>query len=550
MKMRQPMAFTASRETQRPRSNRWLLIPLCLAVLVCSSLFYYQFSSRGTAAPDGVFQGLVVWLYGLLGFPAAFSLSLLFVCWTSIWFFLGEAKEPLARTWRLLAFALALAVLSNLRQEPGVQPPPEAGDLGLYIALNLRSVFGVTFSTILMVPVTTAALLLATDFFFYRYFEGMQRPNAAPGTKQPKPSPSAPGAAKGRLSQAAVGVVSDEEGVESEATEVLMSLSEAVGSAAVTPQADESERALAQRSAGFDVEDLIAAVEGSGSTDASAATAGPREEGVEDAGLASVEVDMDAGEAAGLVPQGDASEAEAVEAEAAESLGEPEEEGEDAFALSVADDELAELAASAVEAVEAEGDIEMGPEVGAQTGAESVVGESPEGPSEAVADVVPDEEGKDVHRGSGELPFGALLEASPDPQEQAADEPADEPSTDELPVEEPTAEEPSGGDHTGASPGEQPVSAQLPEVLIPRPEPDPSLAEGDAADAALPEEPATSDPLLDEAIALVRQSGRASVNGLFRKLGVDRATARELLESMRELGVIQMEAGAQQGTVV
>ena len=73
---------------------------------------------------------------------------------------------------RSLGLTLALSIWVNLQPE-GAEPSPAAGQLGSWLGGRMLSLLGHFFSVVLVAPLTLGALLLATDFFFYRFFEGM-----------------------------------------------------------------------------------------------------------------------------------------------------------------------------------------------------------------------------------------------------------------------------------------------------------------------------------------------------------------------------------------
>ncbi len=146
------------------------LLPIALSVFCLSGLAFYHVELSGTGVSSGVFQALVVGLYRILGFVPSFMLFLLVLSWSSIWFITGSLAEPVARLGRLLLLTLALAVLVNLQPEMG-PAASHSGVIGHFLASRLESIFVYTLSTLLVAPLALVSLLLATDFFFYRYFE-------------------------------------------------------------------------------------------------------------------------------------------------------------------------------------------------------------------------------------------------------------------------------------------------------------------------------------------------------------------------------------------
>ena len=182
------------------RFNVVPLIPIALSMFCLSGLAFYHVELGGTGASSGLFQALVVGLYGTMGFVPSFMLSLLVLSWSSIWFITGSLSEPVGRLGRLLLLALSLAVLVNLQPEMG-PGASHGGVIGHFLAVRLQSIFGYTLSTLLVAPLALVTLLLATDFFFYKYFETLGQGEATPRARP--------------LSEV---------GVEEEATETLKSL--------------------------------------------------------------------------------------------------------------------------------------------------------------------------------------------------------------------------------------------------------------------------------------------------------------------------------------
>ncbi|MHC4899711.1 MAG: DNA translocase FtsK 4TM domain-containing protein, partial [Planctomycetota bacterium] len=169
----QPASLTAQ---SRPRLSWALpLLPLALSVFLLSGLAYYHIGVRDSgAAVHGLFQGLVVLVYDLLGFVPSFMLCLLLLVWSSIWFISGELQRPWGRLARILTFGLSLALVVNLSPETAAANH-HGGLIGSFLATRLISVFGYGASTLLASAVALASVLLATDFFFFRYFDSLSR---------------------------------------------------------------------------------------------------------------------------------------------------------------------------------------------------------------------------------------------------------------------------------------------------------------------------------------------------------------------------------------
>ena len=121
--------------------------------------------------------------YEFVGFAPSFLFFLLVLSWSSIWLVTGKLERPGSILLRLCGLTLALAIWVNLRAEPG-EVLPHAGALGAWIGGRMVSVLGYFLSVVIVAPVTFAALLLATDYFFIRYFEslGQRRTEAATAT--------------------------------------------------------------------------------------------------------------------------------------------------------------------------------------------------------------------------------------------------------------------------------------------------------------------------------------------------------------------------------
>lgn len=155
---------------------RWALplLPIAASMFCLSALVYYHAAMGGHGEAWGFFQGIVVGFYRWLGFVPTFMFWLLLFVWCSIWFVTGTWERVRTRLLWMVAFTLSLAILVNLGT-PADAPPPHAGIIGTYIAVRLSSVIGYAFSALLAVGASLAALLLATDFLFYRYFESLAR---------------------------------------------------------------------------------------------------------------------------------------------------------------------------------------------------------------------------------------------------------------------------------------------------------------------------------------------------------------------------------------
>lgn len=172
---------------RRPRSAVWLLplLPVALAVFALSALVYYHVRQDAMGDARSALQVAIVGIYRSIGFVPSFLFFLLALTWGSIWFLTGKVEQPVKRLVRLLVLTLALAIWVNLRSEAAA-PVAGTGAVGAWIAGRMMGVFGYILSTLVVAPVALGALLLATDFFFYRYFEELgaartSRPRTAAG---------------------------------------------------------------------------------------------------------------------------------------------------------------------------------------------------------------------------------------------------------------------------------------------------------------------------------------------------------------------------------
>jgi hypothetical protein len=172
-------------QDRRPRSVVWLLplVACAIAVFALSALVYYHVRQDAMGEARSTLQLAVVGVYRGIGFVPAFLFFLLTLTWGSIWFLTGRIERPGMRGLRLVGLTLALAILVNLRAD-GAAALPHSGAIGGFIASRMLHVFGYVVSTLVVAPAALAALLLATDFFFYRYFEelGAGKRRAVPAT--------------------------------------------------------------------------------------------------------------------------------------------------------------------------------------------------------------------------------------------------------------------------------------------------------------------------------------------------------------------------------
>jgi hypothetical protein len=145
------------------------LIPVAISGFLLSAMTWLRIQGP---APDDLrsgIPGLIVGLYRAFGFEPLFMVCVLALTWSSIWFLTGQADRPLARLARIAALGLCLAILINLRVDGTL--PAGGGEVGALLATRLSAVFSPSLSILLVASAAVAALLLATDFFFYGYFE-------------------------------------------------------------------------------------------------------------------------------------------------------------------------------------------------------------------------------------------------------------------------------------------------------------------------------------------------------------------------------------------
>lgn len=164
------------RDDDDPRSPHPLawalpLVPVAASVFGMSALLYYKVQAGGEGPGQNLLQSSVAGVYHMLGFVPSFMLCILVLSWSSIWFITGRLATPWGRLLRVLTAAVALALLVNL----GSTPNPDGGMLGHFLVPRLVRSLGFALTTVLVVATTVAAMLLATDFFFYRHFEALGR---------------------------------------------------------------------------------------------------------------------------------------------------------------------------------------------------------------------------------------------------------------------------------------------------------------------------------------------------------------------------------------
>jgi len=167
---------TLGRDLQsgKARAAAWLppLVPFAIATFALSALVSYHLRADGAPESRTLLQWGIVGIYQFVGFVPSFLFFLLVLSWSSIWFFTGRLERRGPLLLRLLGLTLALAIWVNLRAD-ATEAPPHAGVLGAWIGQRMVSALGVVLSTLLVAPLTLVSLLLATDYFFISYFEGL-----------------------------------------------------------------------------------------------------------------------------------------------------------------------------------------------------------------------------------------------------------------------------------------------------------------------------------------------------------------------------------------
>src|SRR5262245_54675622 len=150
----------------------WPLVPVAVAAFSLSALVAYHVRADGRLGERSLPQAAIIGLYEFLGFVPSFLFFLLVLAWSTIWLVTGKLERPGTRVVRLLGLTLALAIWVNLRADTG-EPLPHSGALGTWIGGRMVSALGTVLSTLLVAPLTLVSLLLATDYFFISYFEGL-----------------------------------------------------------------------------------------------------------------------------------------------------------------------------------------------------------------------------------------------------------------------------------------------------------------------------------------------------------------------------------------
>ena len=165
---------------EQDRSSRtvaewlWPFLPMGISAFSLSALIWYHLRrDRFETEIHSVLQQLYAGIYKVVGLAPSVLFFLLALTWSSIWFASGTIDRPLGRLGRLLAMMVMLGVFLNLG-DGGVSPAIHKGELGAWLAEHMVSVFGYLPSLLLVLAITFASLLLATDFFFSDSFERLR----------------------------------------------------------------------------------------------------------------------------------------------------------------------------------------------------------------------------------------------------------------------------------------------------------------------------------------------------------------------------------------
>lgn len=194
----------------------WALVPVSLAVFGGSALVYFHLY-QDEITPTSAAQVLVAGCYRTFGFAATFLFLLLLFAWGSVWVFTGRIERPLQRLARASLVLLTVGVVMNLGNE-AAPAAPHQGDLGAWLAGRLVGAIGYYASVVLVWPAALGSMLLATDYFFFDYLDGLRRNRS--GQPEAAGARDAQGAALPRSSA----VAAADRGVEIEAAEHLKSL--------------------------------------------------------------------------------------------------------------------------------------------------------------------------------------------------------------------------------------------------------------------------------------------------------------------------------------
>jgi hypothetical protein len=530
----------------------WPLLPTAIAAFALSALVAYHLRAGSLDGERSFLQATVVWVYEFFGFAPSFLFFLLVLSWRSIWMVVGKLDRPHAVLGRLCGLVLALSIWVNLRAEPG-EVLPHTGLLGGWVADRMVGVLGYYLSLLLVAPVTFAALLLATDYFFIRYFDGsaLMAGDDEPGVEEAVPDEFKVLSARvdheraeERRGEAAFDVEDARSLLQSMVYEPIASQPE--GATAIELVGLDSGRDTGELTASQSVDEEAAARAFQafpGDSELAARSAGRHvgEDAVDEvldvAAGGAGDLLADAGGLDTAVGQGGGTAQAGLEEGAPAGAHEPSRgrlaplwQGED-----VAEDGVSEADASA-------GDVEL------------TVVEDPISDGEVEVQAGGDE---DVAVDAGCLPFGQPV------RERECEEPVEGYSTE---VTEPSAEAAADEDSRSVA-GDEAAwhSVEQDEVELAEVEGTADVAEARAeadSDAVVIPRPAEGvqqqrlfvttleESLIQEAKDVVLGAGRASANLLQRRLRVDYEQAMELLAVLSHRGVVELGSEMTQGRVI
>ncbi|MEO0478972.1 MAG: DNA translocase FtsK [Planctomycetota bacterium] len=159
------------------------LLPVMVSTFFVVALIWYRLQvlpSYTSTFEGNWLASSVAWLHASIGFLPAFLTAVLGLAWSSLWFFTGPIERPKTRVGYLVVFAICLSIVEGVGSEG-------SATLGSFVATRLENVFGTFLTSLLAISASLFAFLLASDFCFFRYFEGVGFfERRRPATKQSK----------------------------------------------------------------------------------------------------------------------------------------------------------------------------------------------------------------------------------------------------------------------------------------------------------------------------------------------------------------------------
>ncbi len=507
----------------------WPLVPIAVSGFFVSALTWFRLRGAVAVDDDGLFARLVVAIYDRIGFEPLFMMAVLVLAWSSIAFLTGRIDRPWIRLARIGALGLCLSILVSLRVDGTV--PASAGTVGAFFAVRLSAVLGTTLSILLVALASLASLALATDFFFYRQFEGLAR-GVAGEVVSAKPRSSGGVETEAVAELESLRLEAPEPDADDELSDTIVIDDEELARAVDEVVTEFEERGRDRRwrrryddeeeEEDADDEPAAAADAGALAADDDAAD-DVVDEGGEDAEEAYAGEDAHAEE--------DEDPDEPAAADADDALAEDEDVFEDAdvFEDERADDEEIDDEVYAEDAEEAEEDPAEGAEILAASDPDDAeIDDDRHDDAVVAADEADLEDDDDA--GYAEVDADDDVDAGY--AEVDADDEVD--AIDADAVDEPMVDEPTvAAIDDAAAEGDA-------SWLVPRPSGQKSLFATGASD----------QELVTEAEALVLEYRRASVNFLKRRLRVSHDEAVDLLGELARRGVVECEAGATSGRVI